>query len=175
VGIIKTKTLKTLLKCTEKIAKILVNCQRSRPDHSYKGAFAFPSAKSDVPERRKPLMRNASWRPCSRCLSSTRLGHPEANERICWPAILAVLAVQMIVLITLSIAVANHSEPPRDCRRLQLLRRWSHDEQDDEQVFTRGPGPCGSDGSGSRERASLSLGGSDVDCGQDRLHATDAA
>jgi hypothetical protein len=27
-----------------------------------------------------------------------RLGHPEANERICWPAILAVLAVQMIVL-----------------------------------------------------------------------------
>jgi hypothetical protein len=38
-----------------------------------------------------------------------RLGHPEANERICWPAILAVLAVQMIVSITLSIAVANHS------------------------------------------------------------------
>jgi 5-bromo-4-chloroindolyl phosphate hydrolysis protein len=31
------------------------------------------------------------------------------NERICWPAILAVLAVQMIVLIALSIAVANHS------------------------------------------------------------------
>ena len=38
-----------------------------------------------------------------------RLGHREANERICWPAILAVLAVQMIVSITLSIAVANHS------------------------------------------------------------------
>ena len=31
------------------------------------------------------------------------------NERIWWPAILAVLAVQMIVLIVLSIAVANHS------------------------------------------------------------------
>jgi hypothetical protein len=29
--------------------------------------------------------------------------------RICWPAILVVFAVQMIVLITLSIAVANHS------------------------------------------------------------------
>jgi hypothetical protein len=31
------------------------------------------------------------------------------NYRICWPAIFAVFAVQMVVLITLSIAVANHS------------------------------------------------------------------
>jgi hypothetical protein len=31
------------------------------------------------------------------------------NDRIWWPAILAVLGVQMIVLIALSIAVANHS------------------------------------------------------------------
>jgi hypothetical protein len=31
------------------------------------------------------------------------------NYRICWPAILAVFAVQIVVLIALSIAVANHS------------------------------------------------------------------
>jgi len=27
-------------------------------------------------------------------------------------------------------------EPPRDFRRLQLLRKWSHDETDEQQVFT---------------------------------------
>ena len=28
------------------------------------------------------------------------------------------------------------SEPRRDFRRLQLLREWSHDEADEQQVFT---------------------------------------
>ena len=29
---------------------------------------------------------------------------------------------------SINVALAQKIEPPRDCRRLQLLRRWSHDK-----------------------------------------------
>jgi hypothetical protein len=48
------------------------------------------------------------------------------NECIWWPAILAVFAVQMIVLIALSIAVANHSSfatAPSTDTKVNLLKR----------------------------------------------------
>ena len=44
-----------------------------------------------------------------------------------------------------------------------MNRPRSHDKQDDEQILTRSPDPCGSDGSGARGRACLALGRGCVD------------
>src|SRR5690349_4586805 len=66
-------------------------------------------------------------------------------------------------------------EPPRICRRLSPLRRWSHDEEEFEPVFARGPAAGGADGPGSRGRPRLAVVGHRLDRGEDRLHGGDLA
>ncbi|WP_342585956.1 hypothetical protein [Zhengella mangrovi] len=71
-------------------------------------------------------------------------------------------------------AAPVNGEPPRDCRRPQLLRGRVY-EQDNEQVFPRGSRTGGSDGSRQRERSSIALGGSHFHRRQGRLFGLHAA
>ena len=45
---------------------------------------------------------------------------------------------EVFVKVQLTVPRQHLCEPPRDCRRLQLLSRRSHYEQDNEQIFAGG-------------------------------------
>ena len=66
-------------------------------------------------------------------------------------------------------------EPPRDCRRLQLLSRRSYYEQDHKQVFTGGSRTGDPHGAGAQTGLSIALGSGGVHFSEDRLLTADTA
>ena len=69
----------------------------------------------------------------------------------------------------------EESEPRRVSRRLQILREWSHGEEDIDEICAGGPGASGTDGAGAPGRPWVAMGGDRLDRGEDRLHGGDAA
>jgi predicted alpha/beta-fold hydrolase len=54
---------------------------------------------------------------------------------------------------------AGTSEPYRECRRLQYLRRWSNEPRGNKEVFSRSTGTSSATGSRARQRASVTMDG----------------
>ena len=69
--------------------------------------------------------------------------------------------------------VIDDYESPRDLRRLQDLREWSHEAI--KQVFTRDSGACSADGARASERLFIAVGGDFVDCAKDRMRTGNIA
>jgi len=64
-------------------------------------------------------------------------------------------------------------EPPRDSRRLQTLRGWSHEQA--KAILPGSPGTGGSDGLRARGRIRIAMGSDVVDRLEDRVHDGNAA